>query len=238
MADDDVLEDGEQARREAEAVLAHDKLRFVVEHDCAVDDVSDEFASVAVAEGAVVDEFAGFAKIVQEETQEDDVAIDFRIERADGVAQLEQGQGVFEKAAKPGVVHALCGGGSLEVVHHGFVGEVDLRECFRGGVVERREDFGEVAEHLLDVAGCAGEQVVHLLVAGFGGLDHVDDQLQLALVGLGFTFEVDKAVGWEAAEDLFIDCPHAARHFACTVADDALEVGLALAGLAELGICD
>jgi hypothetical protein len=236
VRDDDVLEDDEGARGEADAVFTHHELGLVVEHDGAVDDVADEFAVVCVSEALVVGEFAGLAEIVEEEAHHHDVAVDLGVQGAHGVRELEQVQGVLEQAAEVGVVDALRGGGSLEGGDEDLVGEVDLGEGLHRGVFEGVEEAEEFGEHVLGGTLRAGHEVAEFVVAGLDLLDPLDDELDLALVGLGFAFEEDEALAGHL--EVLVDGPEAAGHFAGAVADEAAKVGLLGAGAAELGVQD
>src|SRR5262249_9116549 len=51
-------------------------------------------------------------------------------------------------------------------------------------------------------------------------------------------FDPDEPVRGQGAEDLLVDAPHAARHLAGAVADQAAEVRLVAPCLAELGVGD
>ncbi len=115
-----------------------------------------------VGEGAVVDELAGLAQVVEEEAHHHDVAADLGVERADALGELEEREGVLEQAAEVGVVHALGGGAALEVVHEGLVVEVDLGEGLHAGVSEGIQEGADLGEHLVDIAGCDGEELDQL----------------------------------------------------------------------------
>src|SRR5204862_2293839 len=99
VGEDDVLEDVDEGLGDFFAEDLFGDFAFFFDPDGGFDDVADELAAVAVAEGAGVSELPGFGDVVQEDSGDDQVAIQFRIELADGVGDFDGVEGVLEEAA-------------------------------------------------------------------------------------------------------------------------------------------
>lgn len=233
-----MLEDGEGSCGQASPGFAHGLLGFVVEHDRAFDEVSDEFSAIGVSESLVVEQFAGFSEVVEKESHHDDVAVDLWIERANAVSDLHEREGVLKESTEVRVVQTHGCGSGPERVHQVLVSEVGARERLHGGVFEGFEKFEDFCEHLVWVTLAGWEEVAELFRGGFVGIDVVDDDLELALVGLGFAFDIDEAVGGEAVEVCFVDGPHSACGLTRGISEEAAEVGLPVLGHALLGVGD
>ena len=177
-----------------------------------------------------------FAQVVQEEAGEDQVAVEVGIELAESVAEAQEGVGVLEQAAEVGVVQGQGGRSALERGHELVVCKVLAEQGGEWGVLDCVEDGGEPSVHLADVVFGGWEQVQEVFFGRGGGCDLLDDELDLALVGLGLAVDVDEAVGGERSEQFLGGVPHAPRDPPGAVGDEALEVGLAVFGLAELAV--
>jgi hypothetical protein len=238
VREDDVLQDGEQPLRQPDPLSEHQLLSLVVEHQGTFDDVADQFAPVGVVEGLVVDQFAGLAQVVQEQAEDHDIAVDLGIERADGIAELDQIERVFEQAAEVGVVHALGGGRTPEGIHQMLIFQVCLCECLGRRVFECVEQLLQLGEHDLGVTLGAGQQFAELFGAWVDRVDRVDDELQFALIGLRLALDIHKAFGRDAPEGRLIDGPHASSALAGLVTQEAAQVWVALLGASELRVGD
>ncbi len=175
---------------------------------------------------------------MEEDACEDDVAIDFGVEGEGGFGEIEEIEGVFKESAEEGVVEGLSGGRLLKFVHEVGVVEVFIEEGADGGGVDGFEDAIELGEHGGDVAGGGGEEVDQLFGGGSVGGDVLNDELHFALIGLGLAFEDDEAIGGKFLDEFFGSVPHAAGGAAGAVCDEALEVGFAVSGEAELCVLD
>lgn len=126
--------------------------------------MSDELPAIGVAECGVVLQFPRLGDVVQEDTGEDQVAIQRRIELADGVGDFACIEGVLEQSADPGMMKALGGRRPLEETHQSFVFQVRLEQGMNVLVSYRAHECREGAEHLVDVLGRHRKQVGNVKV--------------------------------------------------------------------------
>ena len=238
VREDDVLQDSEQPLGQPYSLSEHQLLSLVMEHHGSFDDVADQFAPVGVVEGLVIDQFAGLAQVVQEQAEDHDIAVDLGVERADGIAELDQIERVFEQSTEVGVVHALGGRRTPEGIHEMLIFQVGLCECLGRGVFEGVEQLLQLCEHDLWITLGAWEQLTELFGAGIDGVDGVDDELQFALIGLRLALDIHKAFGRDAPECRLIDGPHASGALAGLVTQQAAQVWVALLGASELRVGD
>lgn len=134
---------------------------FVGEFD-AEGDVAEHFAVNAdvlgeAAFGVVV--FPKFAAVVEEDAGGDEVAVEFRIDSADGGGGAHHLGDVFDESAAAGVVVFLGGGGAAEAVFE--LGDEGITEAFEPRVAdfgEHADDVGPVFVLAFAGGGVAGEE--------------------------------------------------------------------------------
>ena len=111
--------------------------------------------------------FPEFAAVVEQHAGEQQVAVEFGINRAQRVGGAHHLGDVLDQAAAAGVVVAFGGGGAAEAVAQ--LGEEPLAERVQAGVgdgVAESLDFGEIAVLFFAGGGIAGEEVVERVVIG------------------------------------------------------------------------
>ena len=90
MAQDHVLEPQQQFGGERLAGQVRHLGRLLVQHLDADDEVADQLALVGVAENAVVAQLAHLADVVQENADQQQIAVQLGIERQHAVGRVEQ----------------------------------------------------------------------------------------------------------------------------------------------------
>ena len=84
---------------------------------------------------------------MQEQTNQDDVAIEFRIERKHALSKTQELQRVLKQAANPRVVHTHRGRCLADSCHERFVGEVRIREGTHGWMCQGTHDAAQFQFH-------------------------------------------------------------------------------------------
>jgi hypothetical protein len=132
---------------------------FLVEQALGDGDVADELALQRVVEAGAPAELADLADVVQDGAGDEQVGVDFGVERGRGQADADQAEDVLQKAAQPGVVQALGGGGFDELGAEGGVVEEAEHEAAEVRVAKGGDVAAQLGGHGGDVELGGGDEV-------------------------------------------------------------------------------
>ena len=83
-----------------------EKSDFFVEHALGDGNVADELAFEGVVEAGLPGHFADLSDVVEDGAGDEEVGVNFGVERGRGEADADEGEDVLEEATDPGVVKA------------------------------------------------------------------------------------------------------------------------------------
>src|SRR6266571_2905322 len=228
MADEQMLDYGLEIRGETDGVHGF-RNGFEFHHD-----VAEELAFHGVGDGAVVAKLIEFANVVENCRCQEQINVKLRIMRGGLFREAAQTNDVFEQSAQIRVMHHLRGGSTLVLRSDFRIRDNSGDQFLQPGIGDGSCVFEQLRIELSDVFLAVGKKIGEIDFLRLREAKLLKRKLRPVLVDLDARLDFYKIV---AIDVFYCDVelvPHARFDGAAAVAQLEAQIGLALAGIANL----
>ncbi len=196
--------------------------------------MAEELAFDGVADGALVAKFVELTDVVQNRGRQQQINVELRVVDSDLPREAAQADDVLEQAAEISVVHHFRRGSAFVFRGDGGVRNDGGRELFQPGIRDRARIFQKLGVELADVFFGVGKKVSQVDLLGFREPKLLQRELRLVAVNLDTRVYLDEIVAADVLRRDVELIPHTSFDGAAAIAELEAQVGLALAGVANL----
>ncbi len=190
--------------------------------------MADQLALIGVGEDPLIIQFANLADVVQEDTHQQKVAVEPRVERQQALGGVHERDHVLEQPAQVGVMVADAGRHLAKAAHEFLVHEETLGQGPQMRIGQLQQEAAQPLQKLVRVLLGVRQEVGELDLLGLGTLNMAQNDLKGPLEELYLALGEQEITGLEGAVEVLAGIPQPGADRAGAVAQLELEVEVAV----------